>query len=83
MEIEKSKLIEKISDLKKVNMHIREILLKLLKTIEFRYFFLLFFSNFKQETIQILEIIFDVFEYSEDEKSSFIKEKKKKLWGIL
>ncbi len=39
MEIEKSKLIEKIADLKKIHMHIRDVFLNFLKTIELRYIF--------------------------------------------
>ncbi len=30
-----------------------------------------------------MEVIFDLFEYSEDEKAMLVKEKKKKFWGIL
>jgi hypothetical protein len=75
LEVEKSRLIEKIADLKKMQMHLRDVFLNFLKTVDF--------NNFKPETSSILEIIFEFFEYSEHEKASMLKEKKKKFFGIL
>ena len=41
------------------------------------------FSASKPETSSILEVVFDFFEYSEDEKAAIFKDKKKKFWGLL
>lgn len=56
-------------------MHLRDVFLNFLKTVDF--------NNFKPETSSILEVIFEFFEYSEQEKASMMKEKKKKFFGIL
>ncbi len=50
-------------------------MLKLLKSLELQ-------SGLKQETEGILRVIFDLFEYSEEERDSIFS-KKKKLFGFI
>ena len=56
-------------------MHIRAIVLNLLKSLEIQ-------PPLKQETDGIMQVLFDMFEYSEEERESMFA-KKKKLFGFI
>lgn len=59
LELEKNKQVGKISELKEKLLHIRVIILKLLKSFEMQ-------SELKPESRDILRVLFDLFEYSEE-----------------
>ena len=58
LELDQNKKVDKISELKEKLMHIRIIILNLLKSMELH-------PPIKQETEGILSVISDIFEYSE------------------
>lgn len=57
-------------------MHIRVLIINLLKSLELNE------SNMKQETEGVIRVIFDMFEYSEEERQNMFQ-KKKKLFGFI
>lgn len=59
LELENNRQVGKVTELKEKFLHTRFIILKLLKSLELS-------NELKAETRDILRVIFDLFEYSEE-----------------
>jgi hypothetical protein len=75
MELENRKLVGKIEEVKEKLLHVRVIILNLLKSLEIQ-------AGSKPATEGILRVLFDLFEYSEEEMESIFL-RKKKLFGFI
>lgn len=68
-------MVEKVSELKEKQLHLRSVILSLLKALELR--------SLKKEAEAILALLCDIFEYSEAERSAVMPAKSRKFFGLL
>ena len=70
-------MIEKISELKERHLHIRNVILQFIRSLNLK--------ASKKETEGIITVLSEYFEYSEEERGVFLQKESggKKFWGIL
>lgn len=74
-EVEIARLRERIGELKDSQLFVRSVLLSFIKSLELR--------SIKKESENILELLHDCFEYSEEERASLFPPKPRKIFGFI